>query len=108
MTDQSTQLYVLSPGQLTEVCVRFSVFMGWTRGPGSQEWREDLWLCLSAKSVHEFLSAARDSAVCMTAHEGLTTDYGRLLEIWNDADDHQETLIDTRRRIQHLLGRDRH
>ncbi len=74
MMDQSEKLYALTPEQLTEVCVRFPVFMGWTCGPGSQEWRDDPRHCTSAKSVHEFLSSARDNAVCMTAHEGLTTD----------------------------------
>jgi hypothetical protein len=65
MTDQSERLYALTPDQLIEVCVRFAVFMGWTRGPGSQQWRDDLRHCTSAKSVHEFLSSARDSAVCI-------------------------------------------
>jgi hypothetical protein len=74
MIDQSVRLYALSPEQLTEVCVRFAVFMGWTRGPGSQDWRDNLRHCISAKSVNELLSSARDNAVSMTAHEGLTTD----------------------------------
>ncbi len=68
MIDQSEDLYVLTPEQLTEVSVRFAVFLGWTRGPGSQQWRDNLRHRNSAKSVHEFLSSARDSAVCMTAH----------------------------------------
>jgi hypothetical protein len=30
--DQPQELITLTPDQLTEVCVRFAVFMGWTRG----------------------------------------------------------------------------
>jgi hypothetical protein len=81
MTDQSEKLYALTPEQLTEVCVRFAVFMGWTRGSGSQGWRDDLRHCTSAKSVDEFLSSARNSAVSMTAHEGLTTTLEVLKEL---------------------------
>lgn len=32
------ELITLTPEQLTEVCVRFGIFMGWTPGPGSLEW----------------------------------------------------------------------
>ena len=40
--DQSEQLITLTPEQLTEVCVRFAVFMGWTAGPTSAEWLMDV------------------------------------------------------------------
>jgi hypothetical protein len=34
--DQPEKLITLTPEQLTEVCVRFAVFMGWTQGPHRQ------------------------------------------------------------------------
>ena len=66
------ELITLTPEQLTEVCVRFAIFMGWTYAPGSLEWvlkvkRTD------ARFKDEELTAAREMAVVMTADEGITT-----------------------------------
>jgi len=32
------ELITLTPEQLTEVCVRLAILMGWTTAPGSLEW----------------------------------------------------------------------
>jgi hypothetical protein len=58
--EQAEKVYTLTGEQLTELCVRFGVFMGWTRGPGSQVWRDDLRHCTSAKSVHDYGVLSRE------------------------------------------------
>ena len=52
------ELITLTPEQLTEVCVRFGIFMGWTPGPGSLEWVLEVKR-VGARFKHEELTAAR-------------------------------------------------
>jgi hypothetical protein len=46
--DEADRVIALTPEQLTEVCVRFAMFMGWTEGPGSDEWKAEIRRCGSA------------------------------------------------------------
>jgi hypothetical protein len=58
--------------QLTEICVRFAVYMGWTPGPTSVEWllavKEQ-----GAEFKYEELEGAREMALILAADEGITT-----------------------------------
>jgi hypothetical protein len=36
--ERSEKVYTLTAEQLTEVCVRFGVFMSWTASPKSLQW----------------------------------------------------------------------
>ena len=67
------ELITLTPDQLTEVCVRFAIFMGWTYAPGTLEWVLEVKR-VGARFKHEELTGAREMAVVMTADEGITTD----------------------------------
>jgi len=57
--NQPQELITLTPEQLTEVCVRFAVFMGWTSGPTSAEWLMDVKK-QGARFKHEQLTGARE------------------------------------------------
>ena len=66
------ELITLTPEQLTEVCVRFAIFMGWTYAPGSLEWVLEVKRT-GAKFKDEELTAARKWGLILTADEGITT-----------------------------------
>jgi len=66
------ELITLTPEQLTEVCVRFAIFMGWTYAPGSLEWVLEVKR-VGARFKHEELTGAREMALIMTADEAITT-----------------------------------
>jgi hypothetical protein len=66
------KLITLTPEQLTELCVRFAVFMGWTPGPTSAEWLMDVKK-KGARFKYEEMTGAREMAVILTADEGVTT-----------------------------------
>lgn len=70
--DQPEKLITLTPEQLTEVCVRFAVFMGWTARPTSAAWLTDVKK-QGARFKHEQLTGAMEMAVILTADEGVTT-----------------------------------
>jgi hypothetical protein len=70
--NQPQELITLTQEQLTEVCVRFAVFMGWTPGPTSAQWLMDVKK-QGARFKHEQLTGAREMAVILTADEGITT-----------------------------------
>ena len=66
------ELITLTPEQLTEVCVRFAIFMGWTYAPGSLEWVLEVKRT-GARFKDEELTAARKWGLILTADEGITT-----------------------------------
>jgi len=66
-------VHQLTGEQLTEVCVRFAVFMGWITGPGSAGWVREVHRQYGPEGFHKLMTAARQSAVDMTAGEGITT-----------------------------------
>ena len=61
-----------TPEQLTELCGRFGIFMGWTTAPGSLEWVLEVKRT-GARFKHEELAGVREMAAVMTADEGITT-----------------------------------
>ena len=70
--EQSEKVYTLTAEQLTEVCVRFGVFMGWTVSPKTLQWILEVKR-IGAKYKHEKLTGARELAVILAADEGITT-----------------------------------
>ena len=74
------ELITLTPEQLTEVCVRFAIFMGWTYAPGSLEWVLKVKRT-GARFKDEELSAARKWAMILAADEGITTNRAALVRM---------------------------
>ena len=70
--EQSEKVYTLTAEQITEVCVRFGVFMSWTASPKSLQWAIEVKQC-GARYKHEQLTGAREMAVLLAADEGITT-----------------------------------
>ena len=70
--EQSEKVYTLTAEQLTEVCVRFGVFMGCTVSPKTLQWLLEVKR-VGARYKHEQLTGARELGVILTADEGITT-----------------------------------
>jgi hypothetical protein len=70
MMEQSEKVYTLTA--VTEVCVRFGVFMSWTASPKSFQWLLEVKR-VGARYKHEEPTRARETAVLLAADEGTTT-----------------------------------